>query len=140
MIYTGLELGAFFEIPFSSACHEILRGVNPLLQMIFTFMQMYFIFMNARVSLISQSRTTPSSATTNTMHPSSSQPPPFLPHSTTTTAQHPPLQSARPLRPDAHRGNERVCLDPNTRPGGTEGDHPVPLQPGRLHRGRNHSR
>lgn len=57
MIYTGLELGAFFEIPFSSACHEILRGVNPLLQMIFTFMQMYFIFMNARVSLISQSRT-----------------------------------------------------------------------------------
>lgn len=50
MIYTGLELGAFFEIPFSSSCHEILRGVNPLLQMIFTFMQMYFIFMNARVS------------------------------------------------------------------------------------------
>ena len=50
MIYTGLELGAFFEIPFSSKCHQILRGVNPLLQMIFTFMQMYFIFMNARVS------------------------------------------------------------------------------------------
>lgn len=50
MIYTGLELGAFFEIPFSSPCHQILRGVNPLLQMIFTFMQMYFIFMNARVS------------------------------------------------------------------------------------------
>lgn len=50
MIYTGLELGAFFEIPFTSPCHQILRGVNPLLQMIFTFMQMYFIFMNARVS------------------------------------------------------------------------------------------
>lgn len=50
MIYVGLELGSFFEIPFTSQCHEILRGVNPLLQMIFTFMQMYFIFMNARVS------------------------------------------------------------------------------------------
>lgn len=50
MIYTGLEMGSFFEIPFTSACHHILRGVNPLLQMIFTFMQMYFIFMNARVS------------------------------------------------------------------------------------------
>lgn len=52
MIYTGLEFGSFFEIPLDSPCHEILRGVNPLLQMIFTFMQMYFIFMNSRVSTI----------------------------------------------------------------------------------------
>lgn len=51
MIYVGLELGSFFEIPFDSPCHQILRGVNPLLQMIFTFMQMYFIFMNARVRI-----------------------------------------------------------------------------------------
>lgn len=50
MIYIGLEFGSFFEIPLGSPCHEILRGVNPLLQMIFTFMQMYFIFMNSRVS------------------------------------------------------------------------------------------
>ncbi|XP_017064752.1 proton channel OtopLc isoform X5 [Drosophila eugracilis] len=48
MIYIGLEFGSFFEIPFDSPCHHILIGVNPLLQMIFTFMQMYFIFMNAR--------------------------------------------------------------------------------------------
>lgn len=52
MIYVGLELGSFFEIPFDSPCHQILRGVNPLLQMIFTFMQMYFIFMNARVRIL----------------------------------------------------------------------------------------
>lgn len=50
MIYVGLEFGTFFETPFTSPCHQILRGVNPLLQMIFTFMQMYFIFMNSRVS------------------------------------------------------------------------------------------
>lgn len=50
MIYIGLELGSFFEIPMGSACYNILRGVNPLLQLIFTFMQMYFIFINARVS------------------------------------------------------------------------------------------
>lgn len=50
MIYVGLEFGTFFETPFDSPCHEILRGVNPLLQMIFVFMQMYFIFMNSRVS------------------------------------------------------------------------------------------
>jgi hypothetical protein len=49
MIYIGLEFGSFFETPIGSPCHEILRGVNPLLQMIFTFMQMYFIFMNSRV-------------------------------------------------------------------------------------------
>lgn len=51
MIYVGLELGSFFEIPFDSPCHQILRGINPGLQMIFTFMQMYFIFMNARVRI-----------------------------------------------------------------------------------------
>lgn len=52
MIYNGLEFGVFFEIPITSPCYQILRGVNPLLQLVFTFMQMYFIFMNARVGLI----------------------------------------------------------------------------------------
>lgn len=51
MIYNGLEFGAFFEVPFTSPCYMILRGVNPVLQMVFTFMQMYFIFMNSRVSI-----------------------------------------------------------------------------------------
>ncbi|XP_050308246.1 uncharacterized protein LOC126744747 isoform X9 [Anthonomus grandis grandis] len=51
MIYNGLEFGVFFEIPFNSPCYMILRGVNPVLQMIFTFMQMYFIFMNSRLNI-----------------------------------------------------------------------------------------
>ncbi|ODN03693.1 Otopetrin-2 [Orchesella cincta] len=51
MIYIGLELGAFFEIPIGSSCYNILRGVNPLLQLIFTFMQMYFIFINSRLRI-----------------------------------------------------------------------------------------
>ncbi|XP_066245324.1 proton channel OtopLc isoform X14 [Euwallacea similis] len=51
MIYNGLEFGVFFEIPFTSPCYMILRGVNPVLQMIFTFMQMYFIFMNSRLNI-----------------------------------------------------------------------------------------
>ncbi|KAG5895146.1 hypothetical protein JTB14_007317 [Gonioctena quinquepunctata] len=51
MIYTGLEFGLFFEIPFTSPCYMILRGVNPVLQMVFTFMQMYFIFMNSRLNI-----------------------------------------------------------------------------------------
>lgn len=49
MVYNGLEFGAFFEVPPTSPCYQILQGVNPVLQMIFTFMQMYFIFMNSRV-------------------------------------------------------------------------------------------
>ncbi|KAJ8919487.1 hypothetical protein NQ315_002108 [Exocentrus adspersus] len=51
MIYNGLEFGVFFEVPFTSPCYMILRGVNPVLQMIFTFMQMYFIFMNSRLNI-----------------------------------------------------------------------------------------
>ncbi|XP_042891325.1 proton channel OtopLc-like isoform X4 [Penaeus japonicus] len=51
MIYNGLEFGVFFEIPTSSPCYQILRGVNPLLQLVFTFMQMYFVFMNARLNI-----------------------------------------------------------------------------------------
>lgn len=50
MVYNGLEFGQFFEIPPTSTCFQILHGVNPLLQMVFTFMQMYFIFMNSRVN------------------------------------------------------------------------------------------
>ncbi|KAK9675015.1 Otopetrin, partial [Popillia japonica] len=51
MIYNGLEFGSFFEIPFTSPCYMILKGVNPVLQMVFTFMQMYFIFMNSRLNI-----------------------------------------------------------------------------------------
>ncbi len=50
MIYNGMELGSFFEIPWRSQCYQVLRGINPILQAIFTFSQMYFVFMNARVS------------------------------------------------------------------------------------------
>ncbi|XP_076375678.1 proton channel otopetrin-like a isoform X6 [Megalopta genalis] len=51
MVYNGLEFGTFFEVPPTSPCYQILQGVNPLLQMIFTFMQMYFIFMNSRLNI-----------------------------------------------------------------------------------------
>ena len=51
MIYNGMELGTFFEIPWTSPCYQVLRGINPILQMVFTFSQMYFVFMNARVRI-----------------------------------------------------------------------------------------
>ncbi|TRY73432.1 hypothetical protein TCAL_01516 [Tigriopus californicus] len=51
MIYNGMELGNFFEIPWNSPCYQVLRGINPILQMVFTFSQMYFVFMNARLNI-----------------------------------------------------------------------------------------
>ncbi|XP_043230823.1 proton channel OtopLc-like isoform X6 [Amphibalanus amphitrite] len=51
MVYNGLELGTFFEIPEDSECWQILMAVNPCLQATFTFMQMYFIFMNSRLNI-----------------------------------------------------------------------------------------
>jgi hypothetical protein len=52
MAYMGLEMAAFFEIPWNSPCYQVMRGINPILQMIFTFSQLYFVFMNARVSTV----------------------------------------------------------------------------------------
>ncbi|CAG0882651.1 unnamed protein product [Darwinula stevensoni] len=51
MIYCGLEFGGFWEIPWNSPCHELINGLNPCFQMVFTFMQMYFIFMNAKLNI-----------------------------------------------------------------------------------------
>ncbi|GAB6018435.1 hypothetical protein CHUAL_000143 [Chamberlinius hualienensis] len=51
MIYCGLEFGSFFEIPPFSPCYLVLRGINPVLLMTFTFAQMYFIFMASRPSV-----------------------------------------------------------------------------------------
>ena len=55
MVYIGLEFGSWFEVPWDSPCYQAVRGVNPVLQLIFTFSQMYFVFMNSRVSLINPS-------------------------------------------------------------------------------------
>ncbi|XP_037087635.1 proton channel OtopLc-like [Pollicipes pollicipes] len=51
MVYNGLELGSFFEIPRSSDCWQMMLAVNPCLQALFTFMQMYFIFMKSRLNI-----------------------------------------------------------------------------------------
>lgn len=51
MVYNGLEFGSFFEIPSTSTCYSVIVGVNPVLQMVFTFVQMYFIFVNSRLNI-----------------------------------------------------------------------------------------
>ena len=49
MIYSGLEVGQFFELRGDSNCNDILLAIAPAARMLFTFIQMYFIFLNSRV-------------------------------------------------------------------------------------------
>lgn len=50
MIYSGLEFAQHFEIDVGSHCDDALMAVTPAARMIFTFIQMYFIFLNAKVN------------------------------------------------------------------------------------------
>lgn len=49
MIYSGLEFGQFFELESKEHCYSFIYGFTPGSHMIFTFIQLYFIFMNSRV-------------------------------------------------------------------------------------------
>ncbi|CAL4067730.1 unnamed protein product, partial [Meganyctiphanes norvegica] len=51
MIYSGLEVGQFFELQADSDCANILLAISPGCSMLFTFIQMYFIFLNSRVAI-----------------------------------------------------------------------------------------
>ncbi len=51
LIYTGLEFLAFFEVPRTCRFWQVLQGVNPVLYMVFVFMQMYYIFMHSRLNV-----------------------------------------------------------------------------------------
>lgn len=49
MIYSGLEFAQYFEIDVEGPCHNLLMALTPAARMTFTFIQMYFIFLNAKV-------------------------------------------------------------------------------------------
>ncbi|XP_076344781.1 proton channel OtopLc-like isoform X2 [Tachypleus tridentatus] len=51
MIYSGLEFGQFFELEKKSHCYNILYGLTPSTRMGFTFIQLYFIFLNSRMAI-----------------------------------------------------------------------------------------
>ena len=53
MIYSGLDFAQYLEI--DRSCRDTLAMVVPASQMIFTFLQMYFIFLNAKVLITSLS-------------------------------------------------------------------------------------
>lgn len=104
MIYDGLEFGAFLEVPRDSPCFALLRGINPVLHAAFVFLQMYFIFISARVF-------------------------PFFFHTFISAfdsktfsffrqniAQHSQIQSNRPFWINALSGNQCVCVDSDVGP------------------------
>ncbi|ENN83110.1 hypothetical protein YQE_00529, partial [Dendroctonus ponderosae] len=47
MIYSGLELGQYFELERNTKCHNVLLALTPATRMAFIFIQMYFIFLNS---------------------------------------------------------------------------------------------
>ena len=53
MIYSGLEFGQYFEM--RPDCAEIVTAITPAARMVFTFLQMYFIFLNSRVCIAKKS-------------------------------------------------------------------------------------
>ncbi len=51
LIYTGLEFLTFFEVPRGCRFWQVLQGANPVLYMVFVFMQMYYIFVHSRLNV-----------------------------------------------------------------------------------------
>ncbi|CAG7645684.1 unnamed protein product [Allacma fusca] len=51
MIYSGLEFGQYFELEPDTKCHNVLIALTPAVRMMFTFMQMYFIFLNSKMAV-----------------------------------------------------------------------------------------
>lgn len=49
MIYSGLEFAQHFEVDVNSHCRDIMMAITPAARMVFTFIQMYFIFLNSKV-------------------------------------------------------------------------------------------
>jgi hypothetical protein len=49
MIYSGLEFGQFFELESKEDCYNFLYGFTPSSNMLFTFLQLYFVFVNSKV-------------------------------------------------------------------------------------------
>ena len=50
MILEGLTFGRVFEMELTLRCVDVIAAVTPLVHLLFTFTQMYFVFLNGRVS------------------------------------------------------------------------------------------
>ncbi|XP_046442073.1 proton channel OtopLc-like isoform X2 [Daphnia pulex] len=55
MIYSGLEFAQYFEMSSNPLCDDIMMAVQPASRMLFTFFQMYFVFLNAKIQIVKNS-------------------------------------------------------------------------------------
>ncbi|CAK9291520.1 unnamed protein product [Gordionus sp. m RMFG-2023] len=51
MIYSGLQFSEFFDSNFSAKCLDILGGLVPAMNLLFTFIQTYFIFSHSKICI-----------------------------------------------------------------------------------------
>lgn len=51
MIYSGLEFVQFFEFDPYAPCYNVIFAIVPAVHMTFTFLQLYFIFLNSKVRI-----------------------------------------------------------------------------------------
>ncbi|ESO93944.1 hypothetical protein LOTGIDRAFT_228650, partial [Lottia gigantea] len=51
MIKSGLQFGIFFENDPFSGCQHLTFGFRPILHLFFTFIQLYFVFLNSKVCI-----------------------------------------------------------------------------------------
>lgn len=49
MIKSGLHFGEYFEMTSSPNCAHVLLGIRPVLHLCFTFIQLYFVFLNSKM-------------------------------------------------------------------------------------------
>lgn len=49
MIYAALEFGQYFEMSSNPQCNDVMLAVQPFSRALFTFFQMYFVFLNSKV-------------------------------------------------------------------------------------------
>ena len=51
MIKSGLHFGESFEMAGVPECNNVLLAIRPMVQIVFTFTQLYFVFFNSKVCL-----------------------------------------------------------------------------------------
>ncbi|XP_053399314.1 proton channel OtopLc-like [Mercenaria mercenaria] len=51
MIKSGLHFGEYFEMTTSPNCAHVLFGIRPILHLCFTFIQLYFVFLNSKMMI-----------------------------------------------------------------------------------------
>ena len=50
MIKSGLHFGESFEMAVVPECNNVLHAIRPMIQILFTFTQLYFVFFSSKVS------------------------------------------------------------------------------------------